>query len=128
MANLRIRELIEESRRRVGRRVTQTELAKAAGVTQQTITRLANNQRKRLDPVILQSIADCFTEALGREITIDDLIQKDGRQVQESSITPSEPVTIEDKIDHLSQQMASVRGDIADMRQDMAAIQDAISK
>ena len=96
MATLRIKELMEESRK-VGRRVTQADLAKDAGVAQQTIARLANNQRKRLDPVILQSLADTFSNALNRKITIydliedDDLIQKDERQGQESSITPSEP-------------------------------------
>ena len=84
---------------------------------------------KAPDPQILLAIGEVFTEALGREITIDNLIEK---QDQGASITPPEPVTIDDKIDHLNQQIASVRGEIAEMRQDvnqqMAAIQDAISK
>ena len=71
-----IRDLMEESRK-LGHRVTQTELAKAAGVAIPTITRLVNNQRKRPEPRILQSIAKVFTEVLGREITIDDLIEKE---------------------------------------------------
>ena len=90
MANLRIRELIEESRK-LGRRVTQTELAKAAGVATTTITRLANNQRKRHDPAILQSIADTFTEALGREVTIVDLIEKGESEHQARTRPPSPP-------------------------------------
>ena len=103
--------------------MTQTDLAKSAGVAQQTITRLANNQRKRFDPAILQPIADTFTNALGRVITIDDLIEKDNlTEKPESTQRPDtlpEPLSIEDKIDHLSQQVASVRGEIADMRQDV---------
>ena len=49
MTTFLIRDLMEESRK-LGRRVTQTELAKAAGVAIPTITRLVNNQRKRPEP------------------------------------------------------------------------------
>ena len=76
MATFLIRDLMEESRK-LGHRVTQTELAKAAGVAVPTITRLVNNQRKRPEPGLLRSIAKVFTEVLGREITIDDLIEKE---------------------------------------------------
>ena len=68
-------------------------------------------------------------EALGREITIDDLIEK---QDQEASVTPSEPLSIEDKIDHLSEQIASVRGEIGEMSQEVsqqiAAVHTELSK
>ena len=83
------------------------------------------------DPQILtpQAIAEVFTEALGREVTIDDLIEKQG---QEAAITPPEPHSIEDKIDHLSQQISSVRGEIGEMRQDMnqqmAGVRNEIGK
>ena len=73
--------------------------------------------------------AEIFSEALGREISIDDLIEK---QDQEPPIAPPEPLSIEDKIDHLSEQIASVRGEIGEMRQEvseqMTEIRDAISK
>lgn len=92
MAIYRIRDLIEESRK-LGRRVTQTELAKAAGVATPTITRLVNNQRKRSNPAILQAIAAVFTEALGREITIDDLIEKEDSSGQ-AVTTPQNPPKI----------------------------------
>ena len=84
MASFRIRDLIEESIK-VGNRVTQTDLAKDAGVAIATITRIANNQRKGPDPETLQSIADTFTKALGRKITLDDLIERNGDK--ESSYT-----------------------------------------
>ena len=75
------------------------------------------------------AIAEVFTEALGREITIDDLIEK---QDQEASVTPPEPLSIEDKIDHLSEQIASVRGEIGEMRQEVsqqiAAVHTELSK
>ena len=77
MASFRIRDLIEESIK-VGNRVTQTDLAKAANVAIPTITRIANNQRTRPDPDTLRAIADTFTKALGRKITIDDLIEENG--------------------------------------------------
>ena len=137
MANVRIKELMEESRR-VGCRVTQADLAKDAGVAQQTIARLANNQRKRLDPVILQSLADTFSNALNRKITIYDLIEDDEQIEKPDPVRPTDnelppaPLSIEDKIDHLSQQIASVRGDIGEMRQDMneqmADVHNEISK
>ena len=70
-------------------------------------------------------IVEVFTEALGREITFDDLIDKDDSAEKPESTqhltTPPEPRSIEDKID-----------EIADMRQDMnqqmAGIRDEISK
>ena len=90
---------------------------------------IVQGKTKVPNPQILVTIAEVFTEALGREITIDDLIEK---QEQEASVTPPDPLSIEDKIDHLSQQIASVRGDIAEMHQDMnqqiAEIRNAISK
>ena len=128
MANVRIRELIEESRK-VGRKVTQTDLAEAAGVAQQTIARLANNQRKRLDPVMLQAIADTFTKALNRKITISDLILSDDEtetpdHSQPPDEPPPEPRTIDDEvlraIEHLENRVdkgfAEVTDQIAELR------------
>ena len=90
MAHFRIRELIEESKN-TGKKVTQTGLAKAAGISQASMWAIVQGKTKAPDPQILLAIAEVFTEALGREVTIDDLIQKDERQGHESSITPSEP-------------------------------------
>ena len=90
MITFRIRELLEESKK-TGKKVTQTGLAKAAGTSQTTIWKIVEGKTKAPDPQILLAIAGVFTEALDREITIDDLIQKDERQGQESSITPLEP-------------------------------------
>lgn len=90
---------------------------------------IVQGKTKAPNPQILLAIAKVFTEALGREVTIDDLIEK---QDQEASVTPPEPLSIEDKIDHLSEQIASVRGEIGEMRQDVnrqiAGIRDEISK
>ena len=125
MANVRIRELIEESRK-VGRKVTQTDLAEAAGVAQQTIARLANNQRKRLDPVMLQAIADTFTKALNRKITISDLILSDNETEtpghSQSPITPPEPRTIDDKIDDINEQLEGIRQEIAGVRTEIGKL------
>lgn len=87
MATFLIRDLMEEARKG-GHRVTQTDLAKAAGVAIPTITRLVNNQRKRPEPATLQAIAKVFTKVLDREITIDDLIEKAREE------TPSLPASI----------------------------------
>ena len=125
MANVRIRELIEESRK-VGRKVTQTDLAEAAGVAQQTIARLANNQRKRLDPVVLQAIADTFTKALNRKITISDLILSDDSAEKPESTqhpdTPPEPRTLDDKIDGINEQLEGIRQEIAGVRTEIGKL------
>ena len=126
MANVRIRELIEESRK-VGRKVTQTDLAKAAGVAQQTIARLANNQRKRLDPVVLQAIADTFTKALKRKITISDLILSDDEtetpeHSQPPDEPPAEPRTIDGKIDDINEQLEGIRQEIAGVRSEIGKL------
>ena len=123
-----IQELIEESKR-AGKGITQTGFAKAAGISQSSMWAIVQGKTKAPNPQILLAIAEVFTEALGREITIDDLIEK---QDQEASITPPEPLSIEYKIDHLSEQIASVRGEIGEIRQEvsqqMAEIRNAISK
>lgn len=75
LAKFRIRELIEESRQK-GRKVTQTILAKSAGVAVPSIWKIVEGKTKAPDPQILIAIAEVFTEALGREVTIDDLIDK----------------------------------------------------
>ena len=128
MARFRIRELIEESKR-AGKGITQTRLAKVSGISQASMWAIVQGKTKAPNPQILLTIAEVFTEALGREITINDLIEK---QDQDAPITPPDPLSIEDKIDHLSQQMASVRGDIGEMRQDMnqqmADVHNEISK
>ena len=90
MAKFRIRELIEAAKNK-GAKVTQTNLAEAAGVAVPSIWKIVEGKTKAPDPEILLAIAGVFTEALDRKITIDDLIQKDERQGQESSITPLEP-------------------------------------
>ena len=100
MANFRIRDLIEESIK-MGNRVTQTDLAKAAGVTTTAITRYANNKRRRPEPEVLQSIADVFTKALGREITINDLIEVNGNRVP-SGKRAKETVIKEEPLKHLN--------------------------
>ena len=84
MAYFRIQELIEESQR-AGKRITQTGLAKAAGISQASMWAIVQGKTKAPNPQILWAIAEVFAEALGREITIDDLIEK---QNQEAPITP----------------------------------------
>ena len=86
MARFQIRELMEEARRS-GVKITQTKLAKNAGVSVPSIWRIANNETKGPNTEILQSIADTFTNALGRAITIDDLIEKEREE------TPTPPAS-----------------------------------
>ena len=88
MNRFRVKELIEESRR-AGRKITLTALAKDANVSVTTIWSIANDESKAPSLSILQSIADTFTEALGRRITIDDLIEKEREE------TPSPPAGID---------------------------------
>ena len=102
MANLRVRELIEESKK-AGGKVTQTGLAKAAGISQASMWAIIEGKTKAPNPRILLAIAAVFTEALGREITIDDLIDKDDEtEKPEHSQPPDEPPpdprTIDDKL------------------------------
>ena len=68
MITFRIRELIEESKN-TKKKVTQTALAKAAGISQASIWKIVEGKTKAPDPHILVTIAEVFTEALGREIT-----------------------------------------------------------
>lgn len=84
MATVQIQELIEESKK-AGKKVTQTQLAKATGVSQTAIWAIIEGKTKSPNPDILYTIADIFTETLGRKITLDDLIKRN----DSDQITPS---------------------------------------
>ena len=87
MARFRIRELIEESKR-AGKGITQTGLANASGISQASMWAIVQGKTKAPDPQILLAIADVFTEALGREITIDDLIEKGSKETPDTQPEP----------------------------------------
>ena len=81
-----IDEFILECKRR-GIKITQKQLAAAAGIGQTAIHKIIRGDTQAPKPQILVAIAEVFTEALEREITIDDLIDKPGRD------TSSPPAT-----------------------------------
>ena len=63
-------------------------------------------------------IVEVFTEALGREITIDDLIEKPS-PIQPPG-EPPEPRTIDDKIDGINDQLEEIRQEIAGVRKEIS--------
>ena len=75
MTTFRIDELMIECKRS-GKKITQKELAEAANVVPTTINKIIHGETQAPKPQILLAIAKVFTQALGREITIDDLIDK----------------------------------------------------
>ena len=126
MVTFRIRELLDESKR-AGKKVTQTALSKAAGISQASIWKIAAGKTKAPDPQILIAIAGVFTEALDREITIDDLIVSDDESEKpEHSHTPDEPPaeprTIDDKIDDINEQLEGIRNEIAGVRTEISKL------
>ena len=76
MDGFKIYELVLDCRK-VRHKVTQKDLAEAAGIGQTAIHKIIHGQTKSPNPQVLVAIADYFTEALGQKITIDDLIEKD---------------------------------------------------
>ena len=76
MSQLRIDELMLECKRN-GIKITQKDLAEAAGIGQTAIHKIIRGDTQAPKPQILVAIADRFTEALARRITIDDLIVKE---------------------------------------------------
>ena len=89
MTKFRIYELMLDCRK-AGHKVTQKNLAEVAGVGQTAIHKIIHGQTKSPNPQVLLAIADYFTEALGREITINDLIEKEDSSTQ-AAITPNRP-------------------------------------
>ena len=73
---LLIDELMLECKRK-GIKITQKDLAKAAGIGQTAIHKIVRGDTQAPKPQILVAIADCFTEALNRKITVDDLIARE---------------------------------------------------
>ena len=126
MARFRIRDLIEESKR-AGKGITQTGLANASGISQASMWAIVQGKTKAPDPQILIAIAGVFTEALGREITIDDLIDKDDSAEKPESTRPPdepppEPRTIDDKIDDINEQLEGIRNEIAGVRTEISKL------
>ena len=76
MTTLKIDELMLECKRQ-GIKITQKDLAEAAGIGQTAIHKIIRGDTQAPKPQILVAIADYFTEALARKITVDDLIVKD---------------------------------------------------
>ena len=60
--------------KRQGIKITQKDLAGAAGIGQTAIHKIIRGDTQAPKPEILVAIADRFTEALGRQIAVDDLI------------------------------------------------------
>ena len=120
MANFRFRELIEESKR-AGKRITQTMLANAAGISQASMWAIVEGKTKAPSPQILLAIAGVFSEALDREITIDDLIEKPAPS-RPPDEPQAEPRTIDDKIDDINEQLEGIRQEIAGVRTEISKL------
>ena len=124
MANFKIRELIEESKQ-AGKKITQTGLAKKAGISQASMWAIIQGKTKAPDPQILLTIAAVFTKALGRKITISDLILSDDEtEKPDHSQPPDQPPlerrTIGDKIDDINEQLEGIRNEIAGVRKEIS--------
>ena len=76
MTTLKIDELMLECKRQ-GIKITQKDLAEAAEIGQTAIHKIIRGDTQAPKPQILVAIADYFTEALARKITVDDLIVKE---------------------------------------------------
>ena len=110
MTTLKIDELMLECKRQ-GIKITQKDLAEAAGIGQTAIHKIIRGDTQAPKPQILVAIAGHFTEALARKITVDDLIVKENslpRAVETSrnpfgatdwmQVNEAEPVTDADFI------------------------------
>lgn len=99
MARFRIREIMEESKKK-GNKITQTTLASKAGVAQSYIWKIINSETTAPDPVILLTIASVLSDALGRKLTIDDLIEQNNNSspveaVEKLSLGNPSPAAVE---------------------------------
>jgi SOS-response transcriptional repressor LexA len=94
MSRFLIKELIAESRS-VGRRVTQKDLAHAAGVTGPAINAIANGKVENPSFHIMEAVADVFSQALGRRITINDLVEDDDKRLS-YAVAPAEPLLLKE--------------------------------
>lgn len=100
MTKFRIDELLLESNQ-IGKKITQKQLAQAANVYPSAINKIVRNETTAPDPAILLSIADVLSEALGRKITLDDLIERDGGQTlarKRNSLAKSELMSLKEAV------------------------------
>ena len=95
MKTFRIDDLILESRRK-GNKITQKQLAEAANVVPTTINKIIHGETQAPKMEILIAIASVFTEALGREIKVDDLIDKQNSVPPSQAVPEAEPATSPD--------------------------------
>ena len=90
MSRFRIKKLIAESKS-IGRKVTQEDLARAAGVTGPAINAIANGKVENPSFHIMEAVAAVFTEALGRRVTINELVENGGKR-RPYADTPADPL------------------------------------
>ena len=90
--SLLIDELMLECKRK-GIKITQKDLAEAAEIGQTAIHKIIRGDTQAPKPQILVAIAECFTEALNRKITVDDLIAKESSP-RATLATPRNPLKI----------------------------------
>ena len=90
--SLLIDELMLECKRK-GIKITQKDLAEAAGIGQTAIHKIVRGDTQAPKPQILVAIADCFTDVLNRKITVDDLIAKE-QSTRGTLATPRNPFKI----------------------------------
>ena len=90
--SLLIDELMLECKRK-GIKITQKDLAEAAGIGQTAIHKIVRGDTQAPKPQILVAIADCFTDVLNRKITVDDLIAKEA-PTRATLATPRNPFKI----------------------------------
>ena len=90
--SLLIDELMLECKRK-GIKITQKDLAEAAGIGQTAIHKIVRGDTQAPKPQILVAIADCFTDVLNRKITVDDLIAKE-EPTRGTWATPRNPFKI----------------------------------
>ena len=90
MTKFRVYDLMLDCRK-MGHKVTQKDLAEAAGIGQTAIHKIIHGRTKSPSTQVLLALADYFTKALGQKITIDDLIEKPGDSPGQAAVTPNRP-------------------------------------
>ena len=81
--------------KRKGIKITQKDLGDAAGIGQTAIHKIIRGDTQAPKPETLVAIADHFTKTLSRNITVDDLIERDDLP-RATLATPRNPLKITD--------------------------------
>lgn len=80
MMKWQVNHLIGQYKDQTGEGLSYLELANRSGIAKSTVYLLANNKTQRIDMPVVEKLLIFFSDALGKKLTLDDVIKWEPEQ------------------------------------------------